>query len=260
MIVSFRQTYGNDRGKLHEILFKDKRLIEFYNLCDLNIVSFHNCSKETIKNYKKLNKLKNTEYLVFNDIEYGECIQRLKKKLHEIKCTHFLFTQDDTFSGNNDSIDLQELINYVKSHSDKFMLSLQYNPALENVHRLKIWPHGNPQKEKNENILNLKPDEILKTFDVFHLDTSIFVEKTWSGMDDTPYICSVDFLDIIYDDFYIKSGNVWDCERYLQRKFSKNSIPRFITDKIIFRNYNFIGKTLFKKEIDINLLVNKNLY
>jgi len=260
MLVSFRQTYGNERSKLYEILFNDKKLIELYNLCDLNIVSFHNCSDETIENYKGLNSVKNTEYLVFNDIEYGECIRRLKIKLHEIGCTHFLFTQDDTFSGDNDLIDWNEFVNYIKIHSSNFMLSLQYNQALENAHILKIWPHGNPNPEKDKNPLNLKPDEVLKTFNVFHLDSPVFVANTWAGIDDTPYVCTADLLEILYDDSYLESGSVWECEMNLKEKFQEISIPRFITDKIIARNYNFIGRTMFKKEIDKSLLIDKNLY
>ena len=240
MLVSFTQTYGNERLKLYEIYSRDKKLIELKNLCDINIHSFHNCSNGVIEYYKRINKVKNSEYLIFNNIPYSETISKLKEKLKELKCTHLFFTQDDTFSVDNDFLDPIELVEYIKSFSSNFMLSLAYTADMIDG-RLK------PREEKN-------------TFNIFHLNTHHFRSQTWAGMDDSPYICTADILDIIYDNIYIKKGDVWKCEYYLKEKFSRVIIPRFTTEKTLFKAYNIMGRTLGKKEQDIKNLKEKGLY
>jgi len=242
MLVSFTQTYGNDRGKLHEIYSRDKRLIEFKNLFDINIHSFHNCNRETIDNYKNLNKVKNSIYLEFNDITYGETIQQLKQKLKELNCTHFMFIQDDQFSGADYyQVDWVELIEYVKEQTNDFLLSLFYYPEMV----------GN-QKE---------PDIKKETFSVYYSDSICFYNSHIMSMDDTSYICTMDLVDIIYDDVYCKEFNdIWNCEFYLAKKFSKIKLTRNYTNKQLIKTYNIIGKSLDHKDNYIYLLKKKKIY
>ena len=240
MLASFTQTYGDDRLKLHEIYSRDKRLIEFKNHFDLNIHSFHNCNLRTIENYKKLNKVKNSEYLIFNDVPYSFTIKALKIKLKNIGCTHFFFTQDDTFSADNDDINWDELIEYVNVSKGNFMLNLYYN--IDHIN------------------FSLKPNVIKNSFNVYNLTTADFARETWAGMDDQAYICTLDLLPIIYDSLYEKKEDVWNCEMYLKEKFSKSVIPRLVTDKTIFKNYNILGRTVHKRLENIRDLYRKNLY
>jgi len=240
MLVSFRQTYGDERWKLYEILSKDKRMIEFYNMCDLNIQSFHNCSKKTIEYFNIHNKIKNNKQLIFNNISYTDCISEMKKELKKVKTAHFFWAQDDSFSDNNKDVDLNELIEYVKSHKLNFMLNLAHNKEM-------MWIEY--------------PVEEHKTFNILKASTISWSETGRWSMDDSPYICTVDIIDEIYDEtFLTKYFDVWKSEEYLNEKYKKIKLPRYLLDKqIIFKNYNILGRTTWKAEYAINKLIEKEL-
>ena len=226
MLVSFTQTYGNERTELFDIASKDKKLIELKNLCDVNIYSFHNCDDSVIEKFKEVNKVKNTHIIKYNFPHYTDCIVELKKYLKEIGCTHFLFIQDDVFSDDNDNLDINEMVEYVKEHKENFMLNIRYK-----------------QVE-----YTMKPNEIKKTFKVFHTKTGKLSIELWWGMDDTPFFCTIDMLDEIYDEWYVQMENIWDCEQFLKRKYRNEIINRYITDKSLFKSYNLYGRTLNREK------------
>jgi hypothetical protein len=241
VVVSFRQTYGDERKQLYDIFAKDKRLIELLDLCDINLHSFHNCSQETIDYYKSKNKVKNSEYLEFNECTYTETIKALKVKLKEMGCTHFLFTQDDHFSFNNEDIVWEELIEYVKEHDKNFMLNLT--------------THG-PWVATSLDLNYVKPSfKLFKTS-----STSIHKQGIWSTMDDQPYMSTIDIIDLIYDDVYCEKGSIWDGEMHLKKRFDKESITKFLFERKLFKAYNLMGRTLSKKEQNIEELKKRNLY
>jgi len=244
MLVSFRQTYGDNRRSLYDILGRDEKLLELYNLCDVNIQSFHNCSKETIDYFKKTVKVKNPLYLEFNDIHYGDCIRIVKEKLKELGTTHFLWTQDDSFSDSNDSIDWNELIEYVRDYKENFMLNLAH-PIDRADNRITV-------------------SKVFNTFGVYEISTKTFADNGVTFvMDDSPYFCTIDILDKIYNEEYLKIDNVWDAELFLNEYCKKNEIPRFLIGKEfndnIFRNYNILGRTIGKREQNLKRLIEKKL-
>jgi hypothetical protein len=240
MTVSFTQTYGGEgRLELLKIYFLDRKMHEFKNKFDLNIYSFHNCPESTIRIFKKYNTVKNTEIRILNDMTYTETIQDLKNYLKKIGAKLFFFSQDDTFSANNDYINFEELYDYVKDRDKNFMLNLCKNP--------------------DEIDYTLTPDEILETFKVYHIDTKRHGDSTGWPMSDEPYLCSTDLLDVIYDPLYLKQKDIWSAEWYLQRKFGKAIIPRWITDNTLFRNYNLYGYNIDKKDFDREELKKKKL-
>ena len=235
MTVSFTQTYekpGRERERIEllKAYFLDRKLHEFKNHFDLNIYSFHNCPQTTINIFRKYNRVKNTEIMVFRDINYPSIVAELKSYLKKIGAKTFFFSQDDTFSDDNKDLDTKELYEYVKNQSSNFMLNLAKKP---------------------DHIDNrLISDEVKKSFKIYHIDSQKHGEATGWPMSDEPYICSADMLDLIYDKLYIKEKNIWDAEWYLQKKFSKVTIPRWITDRVLFRNYNLFGVTIKNKDID----------
>lgn len=256
MIVSFTQTYGNDRKQLLDIYAKDEKLIEFKNLFDLNIYSFHNVNDETINYFKQINKVKNTKELIFYNIPYTDTIKFLKSFIIDKNCTHFFFSQDDTFSFNNQNVDFKELINYVKEFKSNFLLCLAKK--------------GNNEFSKmlNKNIIKKDTFYIYEytSLDFLKIEKSLNKDESegptsndWWPFDDTPFICTYDLLDTIYDDKFFSQNRVWEAEFYLRTKFTYKSIPRFTTDQAIFKNYNIIGRTLSKKEDNILQLKQKNL-
>jgi hypothetical protein len=218
MTVSFTQTYGNGRKLLLDIYSRDNKLIEFKNLFDLNLYSFHNSSKETIEYFKSINKVKNTEIIEFNDISYGQCIKNLIEKLDSLNCTHFFFSQDDTFSANNDNIDFNNLLSYFKSHENNFMYCFHLNK------------NGFKHRQKLAKINN---------FNIYDHNTTDF---EISGLDDKPYICTIDILKKIYDSEYTAYDNIWDAEMFLHKKFKHITIPRYYGDDSLFVNYFIVGK------------------
>ena len=233
MLVSFTQTYGTGRDELIDIHFRDKRLIELKNHFDLNIYSFHNCEQSTIDKFKELNKdiIKNVIILKFDDKTYTETVRKFVQYIKDLKCTHFFFSQDDTFSvRSNSDIDWGELIEYVKEQDKEFMLSL-YN---------------------EESILEIDgPYENKKTFNVLKSTTKDYYDsnRTPWPMDDTPYICTIDMLDEIYDEKYLSFDNIWDAELYLGDKYGRKNINRFMTNKRMFRNYNLFGITTYMEVV-----------
>lgn len=241
MLVSFTQTYGSGRDELFGIYFRDKRLIEFKNHFDHNIYSFHNCEQSLIDNFKKYNTIKNSIILEFKDITYTETIRELKKYLKKLECTHFFFSQDDTFTAHeNNDVDWDELIEYVKGYDKNFMLSL--------FHKDQILDITEPT-EKKESFTVLEST----TLDFYNSD------KTPWAFDDAPYICTIDMLDDIYDDDYIDVGNIWEAEEYLRDKYETKKINRFVTNKKMFQNYNLYGPTNYMEALYRKILMRNNL-
>jgi len=241
MLISFTQTYGNDRKQLLEIYFRDKKLHEIKNLCDLNLYSFHNTSDEIVKYFIDNNPVKNTEILRFNGVSYSECIRNMMRLLEESKCTHFFWSQDDTFSGDNDDINFNELIDYAKTYDNNFMLSFCAGYYMSQRY------------EKSQ----LKLLKSLNNFNIFENYTTDYVVVC--NMDDSPYLCTMDLVRNIYDDEYFKYHDIWSAEGYLTRKFQINKMPRHMSGRHLFQNYNMIGRNTWSRDIAINELRKKNL-
>ena len=240
MLISFTQTYGDERGELLEIQARDKRMLEFKDLFDWNIFSFHDCDSSIVEKFKSINKVKNSVILEFGQIYYPGTINEMIKIVKELGGTHFFFSQDDTFSANNDDIDWNELVEYIKGFKEKFMLNLYYDPDMIDH--------------------TLQPTQIKDTFNIYHLTSFDFKNVGVFSMDDSPYVCTVDMLDKIYDDDFIyKYDNVWDCELYLIEKFKRVEINRFILDKGTFKNYNLYGRSTHKKTTERAELQEKNM-
>ena len=247
MLVSFRQTYGSGREELYEIYFRDRRLQELHNLCDLNVFSFHNCEQRTIDRFKEKNPIQNVEYLEFEGISYPDTVRQTKEYLKDIGATHFFFTQDDTFIAlQHNHVDWKELVDYVRRHDREFMLNL--------YHRVDILYIEDEFFEGEVEELN--------TFNVYKSTTLDFYnsDKTPWPMDDTAYFCTMDILDEIYDEEYFSYGDIWNAEKFLRRKFGEKEINRFVTDKKILQNYNLYGKTTYLSGLFRKILIQNVLY
>ena len=238
MLVSFTQTYGSGRDELLDIYFRDKRLIDLKNHFDQNIYSFHNCQKSTVDKFRRMSEgvIKGTHILEFNNSEnwgreqwfedgYTETIRGLMEHLRNIGCTHFFFSQDDTFSSaDNQDIDWAELIDYIKKYDKEFMLNLFHT-------HISLDPDDfNPQIDE------------LKTFKVYKSTTNDFSNTVcYWPMDDGPFICTMDILEEIYDDEYLKSPLICIAEKHLRDKYTEREINRFVLDKRGFQNFNILG-------------------
>jgi len=240
MLVSFTQTYGNDRKLLYEIYSRDKKLIEFKNHFDLNLYSFHNSSKETVEYFQSINKVENTEILQFNKLNYGQCIEQLINKLKSVGCTHLFFSQDDTFSDDND-IDFRYLIDYFKAQTSNFMICFGTNV------------------QRNSFKIDLEILKELENLTIYKNSSLNFKALGLGGVDDHPHICTFDMAQKLYDTSYFKIGDIWTAEGYLCRKYNEEEIPRHILNMGFFMNHNMIGKNTNSKGVSEKKLREKGL-
>lgn len=245
MIASFTQTYGNERDlghrdKLYEAYGRDSRLIEFKNMLDVNIHSFHDCEIGVINKYKSLNRVEKSIYLEHQDISYGGTIKELLRQLKILGVTHLFFSQDDTFSMDNESIDFMELLDYVKSFKENFMLSLAYDKEFINSPEM--------------------PYEKHESFTVHFSNTKDFGRAERFPMDDSPYIATMDIVRRIYGDYYMSDQRpIWNIEETLAQFCGSYRIPRFILDNPLFKNYNIIGRNTGQKNEEMLELFRKGI-
>jgi len=242
MLVSFTQTYADNRKSLYKMYAKDSVLIDFKNQFDLNIHSFHNCSKDTIHFYKKHNYVKNSEYWEFMGIPYSETIKTLRDRLFEMGATHFFWSQDDTFAQSNE-IYHDGLLDYIKTQERDFLIRLGYD--INMIKRISPYPI-----------------EINKKLNLYQTNSFYCVKSDCSSMCDHPYIASIDVMEKIWLDEYLDQyTNVWKLEkRMLMNRFSKEYLEMLLPDKILFRNHNLIGKNKRFRLSEINNLKQRGIY
>jgi len=257
MLVSFTQTYGSGRDELLDIYFRDKRLIELKNHFDQNIYSFHNCQRSTIDKFKRMSEgvIKNSVILEFNNSEYfgreqwfddgyTKVIKEVKNYLRSIGCTHFFFSQDDTFSAfENKDIDWQEFVDYIKGHDKELMINLYHRRPDIDYEGVSI------ERERRESF------DIYKTTTLHFANT---IRGLWP-MDDSPFICTMDILEDIYDDEYFNCPLICIAENHLRDKYETKEINRFITNKKIFQNYNIYGPNIYMESIFRKILERNGL-
>lgn len=243
MLISFTQTYGNNRKQLLDIYAKDKKLHDFKNLFDLNLYSFHNCSDYVVDYFININPVKNTQILRYNNVSYTQCIKNMMDVLEENDCTHFFWSQDDTFSGDNDNVDFEELISFFKNQSTDFMLS--FCAGFFMYSRL---------KEQN------KPTKMIQSFKNYNMYENFTTDfEHISNMDDSPYIATFDVVKQLYSNGFYFYNDVWSAEAYLTRTFRVKTLPRNMLDRRFFQAYNLLGKNTWGKFIDADLLKKKGL-
>ena len=245
MIASFTQTYGNERDLhyrdvLYEGYARDSRLIEFKNMMDVNFHSFHNCDQRLIDKYKALNKVEKTVYLEHGEVLYTDTIRELLRQLDILEVTHLFFSQDDTFSGEDRTVDLVELLDYVKGFKENFMVNLAVSPKYLNHVEL--------------------PTDKHRTFTVHHSNTKDYARACKFAMDDSPYIATMDMVKRIYGDYYLNDKRtIWRIEENMADHCASFSIPRYILDKITFKNFNIIGYNLAGKKPDMADLLERGI-
>jgi hypothetical protein len=204
MIVSFTQTYGNERKSLLNYQTLDYNLNEFKNLFDLNIFSFHNCNDDIVDYFEIINNVKNTKIFRFKDCTYGDCIRQILHFLSQIGCTYLLFIQDDGFSVNK--IDYKALLASLKPFD---YYSLAYSS----------------EKFDGKNVLTNKD----------------FYNKGFWCFDDTPYLADFRLVQQMYDEKYLKIPNIWKAEMYLNEKYYKENMIKKVLPVQSFTNVNIIG-------------------
>jgi hypothetical protein len=233
MKISFNQTYGDARKQLFDIRFKDRKFIELLSFFDINIFSFHNCHRDIVEYFKANCNIPNSKIFINNGISYTDCIRRMRDTIKYLNTKYFLFYQDDTFSFDNDGADLNSLLSFVFKQED-VMLNLY---------------------EKRETLGDLP----LIQDNIFQCDTFTFARHNKWAFDDSPYICSANYIPLIYDDTYLKYGDVWSAEHYLNAKFKQVNMKRLVTGRSLFKNYNFIGRNIQNKENEFKVLTQKGL-
>lgn len=245
MIASFVQTYWNNRNLLRDILFEDKNLQKFLNLFDLNIYSFQDSNDQTVQYFVDRNPIKNTKILRFNGMPYTHCVDQVIKMLEEMNCTHLFFHQDDTFSVDNDDFDFEKFLEFVTQHNENFMVCVaqSYDMMLAT----------NQIKKIDENILFTSGNNAVIESNSFN-----YIWPQYC-MNDDAFIATFDMVKKVYDESYIRIGDISVAEGHLHERFKKEKIVRHIMKKQLFKNYNMIGRNTDHKHTAEMELRNKKL-
>jgi hypothetical protein len=235
MNVSFFQTYG-DRLPLLKVRTEDKLFQQFINCFDLNIISLHGCS-DNVHNYIRENPvLSNRVVLEFDRISYGQCIKNLMEYLKDKNVERFFFYQDDTFSREINSSNIEDLKKMIFNYEYE-MINIYYKT--DHLIDKKWWT---PQ---HKTIKYLTPN-----FKLFDTTTEDFKNSTYWAFDDTCYVCSYQMLKSIFNETYFNFSDIWQAELYLKDRFSQEIIPRYITDVSFFDNYNILGRNTFPENLN----------
>jgi hypothetical protein len=213
MKVSFTQTYGNDRKDLIYYQMNDEKIVKFKNMFDVNIFSFHNCYNDVVDYFWSINKLKNVKVLRFDDVDYNVCIRDLLILLEELNTEIFFFIQDDALSFSETNY--KELLD---TYKDDRMISLGVN--MKDM----VTPY-----RSNDGMF----------YEYWRED---FLQSDKWVMTDAPYITSLKTVKWIYNEDYLKIGDIWTAEAWLNHRFKhKDRISRYILKEPLFRNVNTKG-------------------
>jgi|MDSW01.2.fsa_nt_gb hypothetical protein len=234
-VCVWTQTYSDRRSEIFNWREKDEYLKYFVSLFDGSFLSFHNSSalytKNIIENYKAYKSI-----FSIDDVTYQQSLHYIVNLIKDNGYNKILFMQDDCFSIQRDFQYYKDLADYI-NNQDYEMINLTM--------------------ESNENIKNGK--EIFEGTTLYNTTNINLVEAglcAWY-FDDGPYVADIDLAISIYDSNYMQFNNIWDGEKYLNRKMSLLEIPRNVLNKRSFRNVNFIGPNDWNKENELRWL-NKN--
>lgn len=221
-ICTFIQTYGDERFELFDYYPNDNNLINFMNMFDTNVFSFHNSSPEYINKAKEsefFKKLKNLEFKEYHNIDYMSSFRKTLQSMLDDGYNYIFYLQDDTFTCGNE-YDLTDLFEFVKTQN----FNILYLEATgEDLNNQSIY------YEKND----------LK---IYNTTTQDFFNRNGWAMDDGAHISNIQYLlDNVYTDDYFKLTSIHDGEGFLNRKFSKFKMERLTTNLRIVRRYNILG-------------------
>tara|TARA_B100001093_G_scaffold156923_1_gene149492 strand:- start:9081 stop:9911 length:831 start_codon:yes stop_codon:yes gene_type:complete len=244
-IVSWTQTYGENRLLNIQLLQFDTIGNVLRNKCEFIIFSFHNCSDIFFHNSEYiLNKIydKNKLILVrYNDITYLECFREILKKIEFLNCSDILQIQDDQH-GINSITNITNL-----SDLDIIIEEYQKNKEIQFMHLF-----------SNEALPNdgFLPMEVIEKKNVlfYKYKSTEFRKKGVYSWNDGTYIISIQLIKHL---LYQKNipHNVWHIELFLKAIFDKIPFIRWGTNKIIFKASN-----LFGKNTNQTISVTENLY
>jgi len=232
MRASFFQTYS-DRLDLLAYWAHDKLFFKFLDLFDVNILSLHNVSQR-VANYVRSAPEYGRFWVVENvDVTYTACIKRLIDLLKDAAIDRVFFCQDDTFSNEL----MADHIGQLDKIIDAFPL-LCLSHSLDWMQMRKKW-------DVRGKVIMLTSGDI----SVFGTDTFDFRDCLFWAMDDTSYVASRAMVSHVYDEAYLATGSVWEAEVYLRDRFSKERLPRYVTNVSFFRNYNILGPNKHEGEL-----------
>lgn len=239
-IANFTQTYqavdhwslgsdGKDRSFLIEYLLKNEDQIKIRKLFDMHMYTFHNVNveKSKILANKIKQQLPNTTFFLYKNMTFSETIRRQLDFLESKGITDLIWIQDDDFfTGDYNSF--VKVFDFYKNNDVKHI-------------NLGIYCEKNftkANKDKYEKI-NIDKDLFL-----YKTTAANFRENNLFGMDNSPFICSIQYLrSKIYTDevFNANYFNAYDLEGHININGTKNNIERCIVNKVFFEPHNIVG-------------------
>ena len=239
-IVSFTQTYGNERYV--EILLQKYDKVGQYmrNKCDKIIFSFHNCSLEIIEKSKKyLSDIYDSdklEFLIYDNMDYLTSIRKTMSYLKSIDVTDILFMNDDEYFLNNDynlnNLHLLDIIfdYYIKNNITWFSLYGQETPK--------------NKKQKKCIVIN---DEL----NIYSYSTLEYKKDNSYAWSQTTALYSLNFCIDLYNNKL--PDDSWNIEETFSYYFHTHDYERYGCNIELVRAINLNGHNLSELSLYDNL-------
>lgn len=244
-LVSWTQTYGDERLLNLQLLNYDILGNYIRNKCSYIIFSFHNCSdifynnsKEIIENLYCKEKL---ILLRFNNISYLQCYKNIIEKTKQLNCSDILQIQDDQHGINN---------NENVKNLENISIILELYKSNENIKHLHLFGEESIPKK------NLQPIEIINknNIELYKYNSTDFQKCNIFAWNDGTYIIDINLIDKLLN---IKNipHDVWRLEIYLKNIYDNNIFHRWGSNKILFKASNLFGKNInYKISKEENLI------
>ena len=239
-IVSFTQTYGNERYV--EILLQKYDKVGQYmrNKCDKIIFSFHNCSLEIIEKSKKyLSEIYDNdklEFLIYDNMDYLTSIRKTMSYLKSIDVTDILFMNDDEYFLNNDynlnNLHLLDILfdYYIKNNITWFSLYGQETPK--------------NKKQKQCIVIN---DEL----NIYSYSTLEYKKDNSYAWSQTTALYSLNFCIDLYNNKL--PDDSWNIEETFSYYFHTHDYERYGCNIELVRAINLHGHNLSELNLYDNL-------
>ena len=239
-IVSFTQTYGNERYV--EILLQKYDKVGQYmrNKCDKIIFSFHNCSLEIIEKSKKYlsdiydsNKL---EFLIYDNIDYLTSIRKTMSYLKSIDVTDILFMNDDEYFLNND-------YNLNNLH----LLDILFDYYIKNsITWFSLYGQETPKNKKQKQCIVIN-DEL----NIYSYSTLEYKKDNSYAWSQTTALYSLNFCIDLYNNKL--PDDSWNIEETFSYYFHTHDYERYGCNIELVRAINLNGHNLSELNLYDNL-------
>jgi hypothetical protein len=236
------QTYGNVREIVWKVRKQDLQMAHFLSHFDENIISFHNCSPNTIANCKEIVAMlgiQNLRYFEFENISYPRCVEAIAAYVNDNGFDRLFFYQDDVFSAGV----------FPKSE-----ISALYRASINLPYMVNYEIDVTATSNRRDSYLD---QEGLRFFNSLTQDVNFNFTNRNFEMDDSPVLLTREEMNFFWDAGYFSYPDIWAAELYLFGKVKQKPMPRYLCEKRYFKRYWLCGQKNYNeiyRKYDLELL------